>query len=438
MGVAGNWRHRSERRRRRSPGRPARVLGTPSFDIERWRGDLLATTYALGGIAVVVAWAVDPGLVESAAGLGVVLGIVFAAAAAMYLLGARLASWTGDVAIPGSLVLIDLGMFFTKLHHFPMLLAPFYVWVGFASPLWFSRRRATLYVALTFVASGLVVAVARTTASVAVWSVTLATLLAAFFITNYLTDILLRRERLAVVGEMASVVGHDLRNPLGTLSNTLFLLRHELGEGSTEEVERHLRTAEREIQKATNIVGHLSSFVRHARPDLLPVDAEALIAEILEVAPPPPGISVTVEVENASIVADKGQISEVLTNLVTNAYDAMGAAGSLHLRVHDDERATNVVVADDGPGIDPLLTERVFEPFFTTKQRGTGLGLAIVRRLVGAHGGTVLVERRSPKGTVFTIRLPKPSDTQISKSFREGRPSTGTESAEELQTTSRQ
>ncbi|MGH9028467.1 MAG: histidine kinase dimerization/phospho-acceptor domain-containing protein [Acidimicrobiales bacterium] len=261
------------------------MLDTSSFDLQAWRVELLALTYLLGAIAVLVAWIVDPRIVGNRVGLGVLLGFVFASAVAMYLLRARLGSWAGDVAILGSLVLIDIGMFFTDLHRYPMLLSPFYVWVGFASPLWFPRRRAATYVLAAAAASGLVLGVAGTTAAVAGWAVTMATLASAFFITNFLTEALVRRERLAIVGEMASVVGHDLRNPLGAMSNILFLLRYDLGRTITEEQDRHLSAAEREIQKVTAIVGHLGSFVRHTQPVAAPIDVGALIAEVLEVTP---------------------------------------------------------------------------------------------------------------------------------------------------------
>src|SRR6202035_4808697 len=122
---------------------------------------------------------------------------------------------TGDLAVVGSLVLIDLGLFFTKLHVHPGLLSPFFVWVGFASPLWFPRRRAIFYAFLAGVASGIVVIVASSAEAAAGWVITMATLVVAFCITSFLTDALVKRERLGVVGEMASVVGHDLRNALG-------------------------------------------------------------------------------------------------------------------------------------------------------------------------------------------------------------------------------
>ena len=114
----------------------------------------------------------------------------------------------------------------------------------------------------------------------------MATLVVAFCITSFLTDALVRRERLAVVGEMASVVGHDLRNPLGAVSNALFLLQHGLGDDVTVDQERHFQMAGREIAKAAAIIDHLSSYVRPGEPIIAPMELGERVAEVPRVTPP--------------------------------------------------------------------------------------------------------------------------------------------------------
>jgi signal transduction histidine kinase len=388
--------------------RPARRLGQPVVDLGG-PGGLLALTYSLGGLAVVTAWLVDPTDISNRAGMAALLAFVFAAATGIYALRNRLPRYTGDAAVVGSLVLIDLAVFFTRLHVHPALLSPFFVWVGFASPLWFPRRRAILYAFLAVVASGIVTVVAGSAQAVAGWVITLATLVVAFCITSFLTDALVKRERLAVVGEMASVVGHELRNPLGVVSNSLYLLHHSLGEDVIEEKEQHFQMAEREIAKASAIIQHLRAYVRPEEPNFAPTELDTLVAEVLEVAPVGPGIDVTLDVAPITVLADKGQIAQVLTNLIGNACDAMGDHGSLRVVASTRGRAVVIEVEDDGPGIEPSLAERVFEPFYTTKHKGTGLGLAIVRRLVEAHGGLVGVESEPSKGTRFSVSLPQHS-----------------------------
>lgn len=384
---------------------PARRLGKPVFDLHG-QGELLALTYSLGGLAVVAAWILVPRDIGNRAGMATLLVFVFAAAAVIYGIRNHPPRFTGDVAIVGSLVLIDVGLFFTKLHGHPGLLTPFFVWVGVAAPLWFPRRRAVFYVFLALVASGIAIIVAGTADAVAGWIITMATLVVAFCITSFLTDALVKRERLAVVGEMASVVGHDLRNPLGAVSNALFLLQHSLGEDVTEDQERHFLMAGREIAKAAAIIDHLSSYVRPGEPVIAPTELGALVAEVLEVTPPPPGIDLTVDVAPVTLLADRGQLAQVLTNLITNSYDAVGERGSLRISAFVEGSAAVIQVEDDGPGIEKSLTERVFEPFFTAKHQGTGLGLAIVRRMVEAHGGSVRVDTEVSSGTRFLVRLP--------------------------------
>ncbi|HZU80875.1 MAG TPA: HAMP domain-containing sensor histidine kinase [Acidimicrobiales bacterium] len=214
-----------------------------------------------------------------------------------------------------------------------------------------------------------------------------------------------RRERLAAIGEMASVVSHELRNPLSAVVNDLFLLRHKLGAALGEEGDRHLSNAENQVFRASRLSEDLLAYARDREPELAPVDFEAVVGAVLEATPPPDGVSVEVE-GAARFQADQGLLTQVMTNLVTNAYQAMPSGGTVRLSATSDDGATVITVEDEGDGIDPAVTERLFDPFVTTKHEGTGLGLAIVRRLVTAHGGEVEVENRPDRGARFTIRLP--------------------------------
>ena len=277
------------------------------FDLHG-QAELLALTYSLGGLAVVIAWVLAPRNIGNRAGMATLLVFVFAAAAVIYGLRKHPPRFTGDVAIVGSLVLIDLGLFFTQLHAHPGLLSPFFVWVGVAAPLWFPRRRAILYMLLALFASAVVIVVAGNAQAVAGWVITVATLVVAFLITLFLTDALVKRERLAVVGEMASVVGHELRNPLGAISNALFLLQHSLGAEVTEDQRRNFQMGEREIAKADAIIRQLSSYVRPVEPVVASLELGALVAEVLEVAPPRPGIEVVVDVRSIAVRRRQGPI----------------------------------------------------------------------------------------------------------------------------------
>ena len=217
---------------------------------------------------------------------------------------------------------------------------------------------------------------------------------------------LVRSERLSAIGEMASVVGHELRNPLTAVTNAHFLIRQALGDPAPPAVDKHLTMAERETGKAARLAEDLTAFVRPRDPTFAPVRLADLVREVIEATPPPEGVALRVDTDDGVVEADRGQLAEVLANLVTNAYQAMPEGGEVQVTSAASNGTASVVIADTGEGVDSQTARRMFEPFFTTKTNGTGLGLAIVRRLVEAHGGQVTLENRSPKGTQVTVRLP--------------------------------
>jgi len=218
---------------------------------------------------------------------------------------------------------------------------------------------------------------------------------------------LIRGERLRALGEMASVVGHELRNPLAAVINALYLLRRQLGEPAQPNHEKHLAMAERETSKAATLAEDLTAFVRPREPKKEEVEAPTLLREVVEASPPPPEVSLDVDADPFTLVVDRHQLAEVLTNLVTNAYQAVNGDGAVRVTARTTPAGAELAVEDNGPGLDVKIGQRVFEPFFTTKHDGTGLGLAIVLRLVEAHGGTVTFEDAAGNGGArVVVRLP--------------------------------
>ena len=218
---------------------------------------------------------------------------------------------------------------------------------------------------------------------------------------------LVRGERLTAVGEMASVVGHELRNPLAAVTNALYLLRSVLGEPAAGPIEKHLAMAERETAKAASLAEDLTAFVRPREARKEQVALEQIVQEVVEAAPPPAEVSLELDVDPVRLEADHRQLAEILTNLVTNAYQAVEPGGSVRISCHLNGAGAVVRVEDTGPGIDEAQAEQLFEPFFTTKHDGTGLGLPIVRRLVEAHDGEVTMENREDRsGARVVVRLP--------------------------------
>jgi signal transduction histidine kinase len=216
------------------------------------------------------------------------------------------------------------------------------------------------------------------------------------------------QERLAAIGQVAAAVGHELRNPLGVLTNSLYLIRTAVASGDREKIERHLATADREIGAAVVIVEGLLDFARQSEPDPEVFNLDDLVDESLTVAVPPAGIDVTRRRldEAGGVQADRQQLRQVLLNLLTNAYAAMDGQGVLMVDAVPNGNRVEIRVSDTGVGMDEETVNHIFDPFYTRKAKGIGLGLAVSRRIVEAHGGTIAVRSAPDQGTTFVIKLP--------------------------------
>ena len=218
---------------------------------------------------------------------------------------------------------------------------------------------------------------------------------------------LIANERLAALGEMAATVGHELRNPLSVLTNSLYLIRTKVSSAIDDKLGRHLDTADREIAAATLIVSDLLEFSHPRAANPIPVDVVELLLESASVAPPPTGIDV--ELPDGivpPVVADRDQIRQVILNLLTNAYEAMPQGGTVRIgaRVVDD--SAEVTVSDTGLGMDEQTIAHVFEPFFSMKVKGTGLGLVVSKRIVEAHAGALRIVSQPGQGCTAVMTLP--------------------------------
>jgi signal transduction histidine kinase len=222
-------------------------------------------------------------------------------------------------------------------------------------------------------------------------------------------DRLLRAEKLATVGQLGSSIAHELRNPLGVISNSVYYLKMRLGDDLDERVAKHLDIITREVQASNSIITDLMNFVRVHQIEQEPTAPEALVLGVLERAQIPAQVRVTVHVpENLPRVClDRDKMHHALLNLVDNAVQAMPHGGELTIRGYVEHDALCLAIKDSGEGIPRENMERIFEPLFTTKARGIGLGLAIVRMMVEAHGGQVRVTSELGQGTTFTLLMPR-------------------------------
>lgn len=225
-----------------------------------------------------------------------------------------------------------------------------------------------------------------------------------------------RAESLASLTTLAAGVAHEIKNPLGSISIHMQLLRRALqaeqisGNGK---IERHLAVIDEEIDRLNKIVVDFLFAVRPMDVSLREGDPAALLEGVAEIVRPEAesyGISVETHIaENIPpILFDERLMKQALLNLAKNAIAAMPGGGSLVLSVERVEDEVRISVIDDGSGIAEEDLPKIFEPYFTTKENGTGLGLTITFKIVKEHRGEITVKSRPGQGSTFTISLPVP------------------------------
>ena len=223
---------------------------------------------------------------------------------------------------------------------------------------------------------------------------------------------LVRKEKLALLGQVADTVGHELRNPLGVMNNAVYYLQAVLTDANATTKE-YLGIIKDEIADAERIVSDLLDAVRTKPPHPEMFGVAELIQQTLRKCDVPPSVSVKLDVPaNISpIRVDPTHMHQVLWNLIANALEAMPDGGELEIKADADLAAKTVTVniKDSGSGIAPEHLARLFQPMFTTKARRVGLGLVVVKNLTEANGGSVTVEGAPGKGSVFSVTLPNGS-----------------------------
>jgi PAS domain S-box-containing protein len=219
---------------------------------------------------------------------------------------------------------------------------------------------------------------------------------------------LIRKEKLAILGQLAGSVGHELRNPLGVMSNAVYYLQTVLADRD-DTVREYLDIIKNEIFGAERIVSDLLDAVRTKPPRPQLVSAEDVIRTGLEKCRIPENITVDIRAETQQpVLVDPLQMKQVFVNLISNAVEAMPEGGTLRIsaRVSGHPSSIEISIADTGEGITPENMKKLFQPLFTTKARGIGLGLVVVKNITEANSGTVSVDSETGKGTTFTVTLP--------------------------------
>jgi PAS domain S-box-containing protein len=228
---------------------------------------------------------------------------------------------------------------------------------------------------------------------------------------------LVRKEKLSILGQLSGSVGHELRNPLGVMSNAVYFLKMVHADGDTTTRE-YLDIIKTEIDSSLRIITDLLDFARTNMPQIKMVTVRQLVDESLGKCTIPESVTFRAELPDTLplLSVDPLQMGQVLQNLITNAVQAMPAGGDLTINAGvkeetaEDKRFVVINVADTGDGVTPENMKKLFQPLFTTKAKGIGLGLVVCRNLVTANGGRIEVVSEAGKGTTFTVTLPASGD----------------------------
>jgi len=234
------------------------------------------------------------------------------------------------------------------------------------------------------------------------------------------------RDRLALLGQMAAGLAHEIRNPLGAIKGAAQLLAEPSPDGREEDPtsREFLGIILEEVERLDRVVGSVLDLARSSSGANLPVDVNAVVLRTVQVmsserANRDADIETNLGEELPRAPIDPEQLRQVLMNLVHNAIQAMKGRGRVTLTTRarlgrgtrsgggaDESAFVEIAVADNGPGMSQKILENLFLPFFTTKDRGTGLGLAISQRIVEGAGGRIEVRSYEGKGSTFAVILP--------------------------------
>jgi signal transduction histidine kinase len=239
------------------------------------------------------------------------------------------------------------------------------------------------------------------------------------------------RDRLALLGQMAAGLAHEVKNPLGAIKGAAQLLGDPAASTLSPSDREFVGIILEEVDRLDRVVGSVLDYARPAKGNLGQVDVNAVVERTLRVlSPESPECSLETKLAPwlPPVRADAEQLRQVIINLVRNAVQAMQGRGVVTVStraggedghsapawsspdsVHETEpnpRWVELTVRDEGPGIDPEMMKNLFVPFVTTKDRGTGLGLAISQRIVEELGGRIDVRSQLGAGSAFTVALP--------------------------------
>ncbi|MBI5584362.1 MAG: hypothetical protein HY892_11100 [Deltaproteobacteria bacterium] len=241
-----------------------------------------------------------------------------------------------------------------------------------------------------------------------------------FFAFGLLIGLLVDRERLetqrrqdqahlAILGEAAATVAHELKNPIVTIGAHILRMQRRLMPDDPHQ--ERLSLIFRECQRVELLLKDMVHFARPMHLNLEPTDINLLIKKILEVVGPQAEkmqiqLSSNLEGDLPLLPVDQTRLTQVIYNLILNAIQACPSGGLILVETSRKRHQVQIEVADSGCGVEPEFRQKIFHPFFSTKKEGSGMGLAISRRIVELHQGKLHCRPNQPQGSVFVLVLP--------------------------------
>lgn len=227
---------------------------------------------------------------------------------------------------------------------------------------------------------------------------------------------LIRKERLAVLGQLIGTVSHELRNPLSTLKSALFLVEIKMSRLEFD-IAPVVERANRSVVRCEEIITELLDFAKTSELSVESVTLDKWLEEVLKEQNIPETVTLSRKfaLKDLKVKIDRGRLSRVIINVIDNACQAMlpetGSAQassepSLSIGTKINEERIEIAIADNGPGMDSETLGKIFQPLFSTKSKGTGLGMPTVEQIMERHGGGVAVNSSLGGGTKVTLWLP--------------------------------
>ncbi|HYB04050.1 MAG TPA: PAS domain-containing protein, partial [Nitrososphaerales archaeon] len=220
-----------------------------------------------------------------------------------------------------------------------------------------------------------------------------------------LEEELLKSQRIAAIGEITRMVGHDLRNPLQGIAGATGVLKKHLGNSADETITEMLDVLEKDVAYSNRIITDLLDYSKRIQIVPMELNMKSMIEQSIQMVPNPNGIIVDNQTEDLRIKVDP-QIQRVFVNLIKNAYDAMPNGGRLEIKSEASNETIEISLCDTGGGITLEVIQKLWKGPVTTKAKGLGLGLAISKRIVEAHGGSIWLEKSPEHGTLVRVKLP--------------------------------